>query len=131
MTAATLLDANVLIALVIDEHEFHSRATRWAADAGHIAVCPVVEGALLRFLVRMGEAPITGTAILKALRAHPGCEFWADSISYTDADLTRVSGHRQVTDAYLVSLAASRGAKLATFDRALANTMPTNTVLIS
>lgn len=39
-------------------------------------------------------------------------------------DLTHVVGHRHVTDAYLAALAASRGGRLATFDQALAASVP-------
>ncbi|MRG59831.1 PIN domain-containing protein [Agromyces sp. CFH 90414] len=126
----TLLDANALIALVVEEHEFHERMTRWAAEAGPIAVCPIVEGALVRFLVRLGESADTCVAVLAALHRHPRVEFWEDSVSYLDADLAGVIGHRQVTDAYLASLAAARGAALATFDRALVASRPSCAVLI-
>ena len=50
-----LLDANVLIALTVAEHEHHERASTWAATVNRFAVCPIVEGALVRFLVRTGE----------------------------------------------------------------------------
>jgi len=52
---------------------------------------------------------------------HPGYEFWADDLSYAQADLGNIIGHKQVTDAYLVALTRSRSdAKLATLDMALA-----------
>lgn len=115
-----LLDANVLIALTVAEHEHHERASRWAGTVDRVATCPVVEGALLRFLIRIGESPGAATAVLQAIRDIERCEFWPDSLSYLDADLEHVRGHRQVTDAYLVGLAASNGARLATLDVALA-----------
>lgn len=49
-----LLDANVLIALTAREHVHHERVTRWAADVQRFALCPIVEGALVRFAVRIG-----------------------------------------------------------------------------
>lgn len=52
-----LLDANVLIALTVQEHEHHARASTWAATVDRFAICPIVEGALVRFLVRLGESP--------------------------------------------------------------------------
>lgn len=55
-----------------------------------------------------------------------------DSVTYAEADLEGVRGHRQVTDAYLVALAASRrGARLATLDRALAQMHPEATALVA
>ena len=46
-------------------------------------------------------------------------EFWPDQLPYSNDVLLGVVGHRQVTDAYLAALAASRGTKVATFDRGL------------
>lgn len=129
MTApAHLLDANVLIALIVQEHEFHGRARSWAASAGLLAVCPITEGALVRFLVRTGEATETISAILHALRQR--CAFWPDDLSYADVDLRGVIGHRQVTDAYLAALAAHYDARLVTFDQALAASHPAASVLV-
>jgi uncharacterized protein len=126
-----LLDANVLIALTVVEHEHHERASAWAAGIDGFAVCPVVEGALVRFLVRAGETPAVATALVRAVHAMPGCAFWPDSLSYADARLDHVRGHRQVTDAYLASLAAGRpNSTLATLDEGLAQELPGLTTLV-
>ncbi|MGH2872299.1 MAG: TA system VapC family ribonuclease toxin [Solirubrobacteraceae bacterium] len=125
-----LLDANALIALVIYDHEHHPRAAAWVADLQRIAICPIVEGAMLRYLIRVGESQATAATVLAGVHASPRCEFWPDSISYTAASLEHVLGHRQLTDAYLASLAASRGGKLGTFDQALAQALPAATELI-
>jgi len=130
MTVTYLLDANALIALAISEHEHHDTAVRWVAEVDEIALCPIVEGALVRFMVRAGESYTTALAALSALHASSRCAFWPDSISYTDANLRHVFGHRQVTDAYLAALAASRGCLLATFDQALTDVLPKATELI-
>lgn len=119
-----LLDANVLIAITVAEHEHHERASSWAAGVGRFAVCPIVEGALVRFLVRTGESVRTAQAIIAAVRALPSCAFWPDTISYADAGLEHVRGHRQVTDAYLASLARANGGLVATLDEALATAVP-------
>lgn len=125
-----LLDANALIALVVTDHEHHAPAARWAAGVDGIAICPIVEGALVRFLVRAGESQATAVAILSALYRSPRCDFWEDSLSYEAVELGHVVGHRQVTDAYLAALAGSRGGRLATFDRSLAGARPDETELI-
>ena len=128
---AYLLDANVLIALTVAEHEHHARASNWMAGIDRFALCPVVEGALVRFLVRIGERASVAATLLRHVHALRGCEFWPDGLSYADADLHHVRGPRQVTDAYLVSLAAVRAeAKLATLDEALARQLPETTLLL-
>ena len=99
MSATYLLDANVLIALVISDHEHHDIAVRWAADVDEIAICPIVEGAFVRFLVRVGESCAAAVRALSVLYDLPRCAFLPDSISYTAADIRHVVGHSQVTDA--------------------------------
>lgn len=130
MRTAPLLDSSTLIALVLEEHEHHDSAMRWARGVRRFAVCPIVEGALVRTLLRLGETAASSAAALGALRARPATDFWPDAISYTEVDLHDVRGHRQVTDAYLVALATDRGSRLATFDRGLAAAHPAGTILL-
>lgn len=126
-----LLDANVLIALTVADHEHHERASSWAATIDRFAVCPIVEGAVVRFFLRVGESAHAAAEVLRALHAMPRCTFWPDALSYADAALGQVRGHRQVTDAYLVALAAAQpDARLATFDLSLARELPEGTVAI-
>jgi uncharacterized protein len=127
-----LLDANVLIALTVEEHEHHPRVAEWMSGIDRVAVCPIVEGSLVRFLLRMGESVAVAAELLRRVRADARCEFWPDSLTYAEADLSGVRGHRQVTDAYLVALVASRGnARLATLDQGLAQLRPERTALIA
>ena len=54
---------------------------------------------------------------------HPAHQFWADDIPVTDALAAlgiRISGHQQITDAYLLALAVNHKGKLATLDKKLA-----------
>ncbi len=123
-----LLDSNLLIAMCMPEHLHHGDSMRWLASIGKsvLALCPISEGALVRQALR--EDPKAGIAnaitILAAVKAWPGCQFWADSLSYTEIDWRGVIGHKQVTDAYLVALAKSKSAQLASFDRGLAALRP-------
>jgi toxin-antitoxin system PIN domain toxin len=126
-----LLDANILIALTVEEHEHHERATSWASTIDEFAICPIVEGALVRFLVRLGEPSVAAAGVIQRIRDIPSCEFWPDSVSYADVELSHVVGHRQVTDAYLVSLARAHNATLATLDDGLARLLATHTLLVS
>jgi toxin-antitoxin system PIN domain toxin len=126
-----LLDANVLIALSTHEHVHHVRVNRWAATIEAFAVCPTVEGALVRFAVRLGASPATAQETLRALRRRPGFVFWPDDQSYVDVDIGHVRGHGQVTDAYLATLAGRRtGAVVATLDAGFAQAVPTLTFLV-
>lgn len=125
-----LLDANALIALTVADHEHHQRAGAWFATVDRGSLCPVVEGALVRYLVRVGVPATSVRSLLAALHADPRIEFWPDDLSYADLELDHVIGHRQVTDAYLAGLALHHGGRLATLDDALAQTLPQSVVLI-
>ncbi len=116
----TLLDANVLIALLIEDHVHHERAERWLEGIDGFATCPVTQGALVRFLIRSGATSAEALAVLVGVAADARHDFWPADVSYTEVDQAGVAGHRQVTDAYLAELARVQGAKLATLDRALA-----------
>jgi hypothetical protein len=116
-----LLDANVLIALLVEDHVHHVAAEDWFTGiSGNFATCPVTQGSLLRLLIREGQPPAAAWAVLSGTTANSRHEFWADDISYTDVPVQGLVGHRQVTDAYLAQLARARGGRLATFDRAIA-----------
>lgn len=126
-----LLDANVLIALVTQEHVHHERAASWAAGVDRFALCPVVEGAFIRFATRLGASAADAQEALRIVRRRRGFEFLPESLSYTDVDLGHVHGHNQVTDAYLAALAASQPeGKLVTLDEGLASDLPGSTVLL-
>ena len=127
-----LIDSNVVIALSDYEHAHHHRAVEWFGRQTRFATCPIVEGSLVRYLVRSGAALHSVQAALRSLMENPGHEFWPDSVSYADADLTQVIGHHQVTDAYLVSLVRHHGtdARLATLDEGLAGLYPDVVTLV-
>ena len=116
-----LLDANVLIALLVDDHVHHTAAENWFADLSEsFATCPVTQGSLLRLLIREGQPAAAAQTVLGGTTADPRHEFWPDDVPYTEVPVLGIIGHRQVTDAYLAQLARARGSRLATFDRALA-----------
>ena len=126
-----LLDANVLIALIDQGHVHAARTSAWMAGVESLAVCPVVQGALVRYLVRNGESSATIASALRVIAARRGYQFWPDAVDYVDLDLTGIRGHRQVTGAYLAALAGSRSvAKLATLDEGLASAHPGTAILV-
>ncbi len=121
-----LLDVNVLVAILDEDHVHHRAATKWFDTPGlEWAICPFAEAGLLRHMTR----PRTGnlsmeevTAMLAQLAQEPGYHFQpvsADWLALSGPFFRRLFGHNQVTDAYLLGLAIHNGLVLATFDRAM------------
>lgn len=67
-------------------------------------------------------SPAEALALLDEITALREHQFWPDDLSLSEAmnPDSYFSSHRQITDAYLAALAASRSGKLATLDRAVA-----------
>ena len=119
--SAVLLDANVLIALIVEEHVHHGHAEAWFITSGTgFATCPITQGSLMRLLIREGQPASAARNLLSGISAHPRHEFWADTVPYADVPTQGIVGHRQLTGAYLAQLARVRGGRLATFDQATA-----------
>lgn len=124
-----LLDVNVLIALIDPAHVGHDLTHKWFAREGSRswATCPITENGVLRIIAHpkypnSRGTPAAAAPLIAGLRAAPGHEFWADEISLFGSplvDAERIASHAQVTDTYLLALAAARGGKLATLDRKL------------
>jgi uncharacterized protein len=122
---AVLLDANVLIALVVEDHVHHGPAETWFTTSGAVfATCPITQGSLIRLLIREGQSAESARSVLREIAASSQHEFWPDNASYQDIPVAGIIGHRQATDAYLAHLARSYSARLATFDQALAKLHP-------
>ena len=124
-----LLDVNALIALVDVDHTGHSAMHKWfAAHAGRgWATCPLVENGMVRVLSQPAypsgrRAPAAVIAHLRGLKTSAHYEFWRDDISLSDESLfdsAYIIGARQVTDVYLLGLAARRGGRVVSFDRSM------------
>jgi len=128
---AALADANVLIALTVEDHVHHREARTWfEGHADELATCPITQGALLRFLIREGAGLRDSLGALRQIQALPQHVFWADEIGFDATMLAGVIGHRQVTDAYLTALARHFGGQLVTIDRGLAAQHPETAHLI-
>jgi len=125
-----LLDVNVLLAISLEAHEHHSLVREWMLGDPNMvfATCAVTEISLLRLLMNpvINENPVdavTGVELLASLHRHPRHRFLEKIPSACDERmanlLNRVSGYRQITDAFLVAIAKANGCKLATLDRKL------------
>ncbi|MFT3755407.1 MAG: PIN domain-containing protein [Pseudoxanthomonas sp.] len=122
-----LLDGNVLVALFDARHVHHRIAEDWFSTlTAPFATCPITQGTLLRLLRVFNAVPDMPAAVqmLRALIEHPRHRFWPDDFDYLQVDWQGVLGHKQVTDAYLATLARKHGGKLATFDQGLAALHP-------
>jgi toxin-antitoxin system PIN domain toxin len=116
-----LLDANVLVAVCTADHVHHDAAATWLADTAEgYATTPITQGAVVRFLMREGVGATDALAVLESVTAQARHEFWPDDLPFESSTLKGVIGHRQVTDAYLASLARRRHGKIATLARGLA-----------
>jgi uncharacterized protein len=127
VTRPALLDVNVLVALFDAAHVHHEAAHDWFADnrTNGWATCAITENGFLRVLTNP-QSGVTERApvILESLRtfcASGHHVFWPDDLSLRDDvfDLSIAQGHRQLTDIYLLGLAAKMGGMLATFDRSI------------
>jgi toxin-antitoxin system PIN domain toxin len=126
-----LLDSNLLIGLLVDDHVHHGPAEAWFAQlSDKFATCPITQGSFVRLMVRKQQPAATARAVLEKAAAHDGHEFWPDDLSYTEVPMTGVVGHRQVTDAYLAQLARAHGGRLATFDLGLVKAHPDVALLV-
>ena len=123
-----LLDVNVLIALLDENHTDHELVVEWLADHIHDgwASCPLTQNGCVRLLslprypnsLRIEEAMDR----LRDAVSTPHHLFIADDISLLDnskVDGRSLLGPGQVTDAYLLALAVAHGAQFVTLDRSV------------
>ncbi len=122
-----LLDTNLLIALLWPSHERHTSAIRWFTRnrSKGWATCPFTQAGFVRIVSnpafsRDAVQPREAMEVLGANTAAKDHEFWSDELPFARAVAfagVRLIGHQQVTDAYLLGLAISRGGVLATLDK--------------
>lgn len=119
-----LLDVNVLLALMDEDHVEHARAHAWAGaglGAGW-ATCALTENAFVRIFSQPAypnPVPVAEAVdVLTQATSHAHHTFWPCDLSLTDdvVDTSRLLGHRQITDAYLLALAVRHRGALVTLD---------------
>lgn len=130
-----LLDANALIALCWPTHEHHDRMRAWFKRHARTgwATCALTQGAFVRIVSQPAFAG-------RALAMHEVAELLLRNTAHPqhrhvalDFDLAQVLatctggliGHRQVTDAWLLTAARRHGMKLLTFDTGLSALLAT------
>jgi len=128
-----LLDINVILALIDFDHVFHAQAHVWwgTAKRDGWASCPLTENGVVRIMSQPGYAApdrYSAADVVKWLNefaSDTDHEFWPDDISLLDSnrfDPKAILGPKQLTDIYLLGLAASKGGRLVTFDRKISPT---------
>lgn len=143
--SVALLDVNVLVAIFDPTHTHHAIAHQWVDRNRKYgwSTCPITINGCVRILSnpRYPAAPLSPGEMAERLRnfcATSDHHFWADSVSLTDETIfrsTMITGHKNITDAYLLGLAVRNHGKLATFDKsiplkAVLGAEPRNLVLI-
>lgn len=121
----SLYDVSFLVALFDRNHTANHVVSVWFAaniEQGW-ASCPLTQNGCVRVLSQPRyPRPISPSAAMEQLRLATSTEhhqFIPDDISLLDAALVddrRLLGHRQVTDVYLLALAATHDARLVTRD---------------
>lgn len=129
MTKKFLLDLNVLIALLSEEHEHHRKANMWFGSLmnDEWGLCPLTEAGFIRIMTNPaarfgGNGLRAATAVLRDLAARAGYRFWPIAGSWASLTVpfaARIFGHLQVTDAYLLGLAIKENGVLVTFDKGI------------
>ena len=129
-----LFDVNILIALAWPQHVHHTQAHTWFERVGRQAwaTCPLTQLGFVRIssnpkIISDAVSPRAAATMLGKMVALPGHTFWVDDLPVNGLAAmagTALTGHRQVTDAYLIELARHHRGVLATLDAGLAELLP-------
>jgi uncharacterized protein len=124
-----LLDVNVLLALAWPNHQFHAAASqRLESSREHWATCALTQLGFIRLssnpaAVATAKTPAEAARLLSLMVRDPLHVYLKSLRAPSDGPsirvFERILGSKQVTDAYLISLARQHKAKLVTFDARL------------
>lgn len=133
-----LLDVNMLVAMSWPTHVQHRLARGWFSvnSAQGWGTCPFTQCGFVRLSSNpvILEEPVTPKEALAALSevvARPEHIFWPDDFGLLDPKVPtkHLSGHKQVTDVYLLGLAIRQNARLVTMDKNVPDLLPLNSKL--
>jgi toxin-antitoxin system PIN domain toxin len=112
-----------------ETHRHHWAAKKWLHSSGRDrwGICPLTESGYIRIttnpLMHSGNRTLRDSiAVLEDLACRPGYRYWPMTESWvalTAPFAARISGHQQITDAYLLGMAIKENGVLVTFDRGL------------
>lgn len=121
-----MYDVSCLVAMLDRNHGAHRRVSAWFVtnrEQGWLT-CPLTQNGCVRVLSQPRyPRPLSVIVSMELLQAAVSTEhhqFILDDISILDGTLVnarRLSGHRQIADAYLLALAVAHDARLVTLDR--------------
>ncbi len=123
-----LFDVNALIALGLDQHQFHSRVESWLASLAsnripQFATCSITELGFVRVVSQIPTYNVTveqAKIQLRQLRESTTYDF---QFLTDDHDMSHlpawVKSAKQTTDGHLAQLAKTNGAMLATLDEGI------------
>jgi toxin-antitoxin system PIN domain toxin len=130
-----LLDVNVLLSLLWATHPFHAAAKAWYVlrTGDTWASCALTQAGFARISAQGSfPCPVKDVAtiadVLIRSTQHPRHRFLALDFSLEVVQATctgKLVGHRQITDAYLLTLAIRHGFKLTSFDTGLSHLLAT------
>lgn len=126
-----LPDVNVLLALMDRVHIHHDAANNWFAVASQQgwATCPLTENGFARIVssplyayTRLTPPDALATLDILIQNQAAAHHFWSDSVSLRDPALvnaSRIRGHKQLTDIYLLALCQQNQGMLVTLDQGI------------
>jgi hypothetical protein len=131
LTRRNLLDLSVVLALAQPGTEQNRKASEWLVSIGpsSCSICSLTERDFVRAFSSPAVHPqpdgqLLAAAILQTWKGHPAFGGWPmpselSWMSLTAPFASRIYGHQQVTDAYLLGMAIKEDGVLVTFDRGL------------
>jgi hypothetical protein len=135
-----LLDVNVLLALAWPNHQFHGKARQWfGRRRERWFTCALTQIGFVRLssnpaFTEHAKRPIEAAGLLSAMTRHPEHRFISeldplDAAGFIEV-VSRLMGHKQLTDAYLLALAHKHDLQLVTFDRRIEMIDPYDGVVV-